>query len=239
MSTSAVRRVTRWTPYRPNAKTPWNLERVVHLHRRAALAATWEELQRDLADGCEASIDRLLQGSARGAPTRPRADKTSDGLAAAAAASADILRLEASWFYRMLFGRDPLRERLTLMWHDHFATSQLKVLDVAAMKAQNDELRAKARAPFAGLLSCMMRDRAMLLWLDASSNRKENPNENLARELLELFTLGVGEYSERDVKEAARALTGWTVDKWARAIRRRAARRRAQGDPRKSGTLRC
>ena len=79
------------------------------------------------------------------------------------------------------------------------------------MKRQNETLRKYAFAPFGELLRAMVRDPALLLWLDAPANRKEHPNENLGRELLELFTLGVGNYSEDDVKQAARALTGWTV----------------------------
>ena len=97
------------------------------------------------------------------------------------------------------------------MWHDHFATSQLKVEDVEAMHRQNETFRRHARGPFGDLLRAMLCDPALLVWLDAPSNRKGKPNENLARELMELFTLGVGHYSERDVKEAARALTGRTV----------------------------
>jgi uncharacterized protein (DUF1800 family) len=111
----------------------------------------------------------------------------------------------------MLFSPDPLLERLTLMWHDHFATSQLKVEDTAAMRAQNETFRHLARGPFGELLRAMLRDPALLVWLDAPSNRKGKPNENLARELLELFTLGVGRYDEKDIRETARALTGRSV----------------------------
>src|SRR5262249_52775177 len=120
-------------------------------------------------------------------------------------------RLKAWWVYRMLFGPDPLGERLTLLWHNHFATSAAKV--GTAVHRQNDLFRAHARAPFGDLLQAAARDPALLVWLDAQANRKGHPNENLARELMELFTLGIGHYSEQDVKEAARALTGWTVVK--------------------------
>ena len=109
----------------------------------------------------------------------------------------------------MLFGPDPLAERLTLMWHNHFATSNLKVDDLGLMRRQNETLRSLCRAPFGQLLRAMLRDPALLIWLDAPDNTKGHPNENLARELMELFTLGVGPYSEDDVKQAARALTGW------------------------------
>ena len=111
----------------------------------------------------------------------------------------------------MLLGPDPLGERLALMWHNHFATGNQKVNDLAAMRRQNEIFRRHARAPFGELLNAAVRDPALLIWLDAPANRKGHPNENLARELMELFTLGIGHYSEADVKEAARALTGWTV----------------------------
>jgi uncharacterized protein (DUF1800 family) len=111
----------------------------------------------------------------------------------------------------MLFTPDPLTERLTLVWHNHFATSQLKVEDVEAMRRQNETFRRHACGPFGDLLHAMLSDPALLAWLDAPSNRKGKPNENLARELMELFSLGIGNYTEVDVKEAARSLTGWTV----------------------------
>ena len=112
----------------------------------------------------------------------------------------------------MMFGPDPLTERLALMWHNHFATSNLKVDDLPAMHDQNQHIREHARSSFAKLLNVAVRDAALLIWLDAPANRKGHPNENLGRELMELFTLGIGHYSEKDVKEAARALTGWTVN---------------------------
>src|SRR5262249_44222442 len=113
--------------------------------------------------------------------------------------------------FGMLFGPDPLTERLTLMWHNHFATSNLKVDNLSLMRRQNELFRKLGRAPFRELLSALVRGPAMLIWLDAPGNRKGKPNENLASELLELFTLGISNYTEMDVKETARALTGWTV----------------------------
>jgi uncharacterized protein (DUF1800 family) len=129
----------------------------------------------------------------------------------AAVASGNPNRLKAWWLYRMLFSPDSLGERLALMWHNHFATSNRKVQDLALMREQNDLLRQHARAPFGELLQAVVKHPAMLVWLDADANRKGHPNENLARELLELFTLGVGNYTEDDVQAAARALTGWAV----------------------------
>jgi uncharacterized protein (DUF1800 family) len=196
-----------WAPYVPSAKAPWDLARVAHLHRRAGFAATLRELQRDLADGPATSIDRLLAGRAReGVPENFAA--VADQLAQRAGEPA---ALKAWWVYRMYWGPDPLGERLTLLWHNHFATSNDKVSDTAAMRRQNEVLRAHGRGPFGELLRAVVHDPALLVWLDAPANRKGSPNENLGRELMELFTLGVGHYTEADVKEAARCLTGWKV----------------------------
>ncbi len=197
--------------YEPTAEAPWDRRRVVHLHRRAGFAATWDEIERDLKDGPRASIDRLLQGKSRTRGVPDDFASIATLLADTAVAANDPARLKAWWVYRMLFGPDPLGERLTLLWHNHFATSNLKVDDLAAMRRQNDVLRFHARAPFGTLLEAAIHDAALLIWLDAPANRKGHPNENLARELMELFTLGIGHYTENDVREAARALTGWTV----------------------------
>jgi uncharacterized protein (DUF1800 family) len=204
-------RLAHWEPYAPDAKAPWNLKRVVHLHRRAGFAASWDELQRDLKDGPEKSLDRLLKDEAK---THTPADfaATAEVLGDAAATASEINRLKAAWFYRMVFGPDPVGERLTLMWHDHFATGYAKVRSVPAMRHQNDTFRKHARARFPDLLNPAVREPALLVYLDAPANRKGHPNENLARELMELFTLGIGHYTEADVKEAARCLTGWNVE---------------------------
>jgi uncharacterized protein (DUF1800 family) len=200
-----------WASYVPDESCPWTLRRVAHVHRRAGFAATWDEIQRDLKDGPQASIDRLLTGKSRRKGVPAEFEATAKLLAESAVNSNDPGRLKAWWVYRMLFGPDPLTERLALMWHNHFATSNLKVEDLAAMHQQNQQFRELARAPFGKLLNVVVRDPAVLRWLDAPANRKGHPNENLGRELMELFTLGIGHYTEGDVKEAARALTGWTV----------------------------
>jgi uncharacterized protein (DUF1800 family) len=200
-----------WAPYVPDEAMPWDLRRVVHLHRRAGFAATWEELRRDLKDGPEASIDRLLEGKSRSCGIPADFAAFADRLADRALAAPDSSRLKGWWVYRMLFGPDPLTERLTLLWHGHFATSNAKVDNLALMRRQNETLRSLCRAPFGRLLHAMVRDPALLVWLDAQENAKGRPNENLARELMELFTLGIGPYSEGDVEQAARALTGWKL----------------------------
>src|SRR3954447_9937841 len=184
-----------WAQYVPDDDAPWDLRRVVHLHRRAGFAATWDEIRRDLKDGPGPAIDRLLAGKApaRGVPDGFAA--FADRLADLALAAPEPNRLKGWWVYRMLFGPDPLTERLTLMWHNHFATSAAKV--GMAVFRQNEIFREFARAPFGELLGRVVRDPALLLYLDAQVNRKGHPNENLGRELMELFTLGIGHYTEQ------------------------------------------
>jgi uncharacterized protein (DUF1800 family) len=200
-----------WAQYVPDSEAPWNLRRVFHLHRRAGFAATWNELERDLKDGPEPSITRLLEGKSRSCGIPLDFATFADRLADRALAAPEPNRLKGWWVYRMLCGPDPLTERLTLMWHNHFATSNVKVNDLALMRRQNETLRSLCRAPFGKLLHAMISDPALLIWLDALDNTKVHPNENLARELMEFFTLGVGHYAEEDVKQAARALTGWRL----------------------------
>jgi uncharacterized protein (DUF1800 family) len=121
-------------------------------------------------------------------------------------------RLGLWWANRMLATRRPLEEKLTLFWHGHFATANNKVRDARMMQRQNEMLRARASGGLRDLLIGILKDPAMLVFLDNGENIKTRPNENFGRELLELFTMGVGNYSERDVREAARAFTGWTND---------------------------
>jgi uncharacterized protein (DUF1800 family) len=109
----------------------------------------------------------------------------------------------------MILTPHPLRERVTLFWHNHFATSIAKVKLPALMRDQNLLLRRHALGKFGPLVQAVSKDPAMLVWLDSNANVRGKPNENYARELLELFCLGVGNYTEADVREAARAFTGW------------------------------
>src|SRR5947208_2670037 len=160
-----------WAPYSPDDALPWDLRRVAHLHRRAGFAGTWGELQRDLQDGPEKSIDRLLAGTAS-LHVPPEFNSTANLLGDAAVAVNESGRIKAWWFYRMLFGPDPLGEKLTLMWHNHFATSNAKVQDLSIMRRQNETFRRLARAPFGELLNASVREPALLVYLDASANRK-------------------------------------------------------------------
>ena len=123
------------------------------------------------------------------------------------------LELREWWFREMMTTPSPLTEKMTLFWHNHFATSQQKVRFTPFLYQQNIMLRRNAMGNFGTLLREVARDPAMLIYLDGANSRKEQPNENFAREVMELFTLGEGHYTEKDIKEAARAFTGWSVDR--------------------------
>jgi uncharacterized protein (DUF1800 family) len=120
--------------------------------------------------------------------------------------------LRAWWVREMLSTPSPLTERMTLFWHNHFTSGQDKVRNPQQMAQQNMLLRRDALGNFGELLHGVAKDPAMLQYLDGASNRKGKPNENFAREVMELFTLGEGRYTQRDVSEAARAYTGWSLD---------------------------
>lgn len=125
---------------------------------------------------------------------------------------AQMQRLQRWWLGRMIETANPLQEKLTLFWHGHFATSYRTIENSWHMLLQNRLFRAHAAGNFGTLLGAIIRDPAMLAYLDNNDSRKEKPNENLARELMELFSLGEGHYSEKDIKEGARALTGYTFE---------------------------
>lgn len=123
------------------------------------------------------------------------------------------LALRAWWYREMLDTRSPLTEHMTLFWHNHFVSSQQKVKSPQLLYRQNVLLRQYALGNFGTLLHAVAKDPAMLLYLDNATNRRGHPNENFAREVMELFTLGMGNYTEQDVREAARAFTGWSLNR--------------------------
>ena len=117
------------------------------------------------------------------------------------------------WFGRLMNSQAPLREKMVIFWHDHFATSLQKVKQPALLLKQNELFREHAFGDFKALTHAMLRDPAMMLYLDTQASVKGKPNENFAREVMELFTLGEGNYTENDIKEAARAFTGYRFDR--------------------------
>lgn len=202
---------TAWEAYRPGADGPWDVARVAHLHRRAGFGATWGQIRRDVADGYEASLKRILDGDTHGPDGRPTREfeELSDLMEQDAHRQPSIERLQLWWLFRLLFTPFPLAEKMTLTWHSHYATSNEKVRSPLRMLEQHVTLRRLWRAPVSRLHAALLHDPAMLKWLDGTDNTRERPNENLGREFLELFALGEGQYTERDVREVARALTGW------------------------------
>ncbi len=124
--------------------------------------------------------------------------------------TANMRQVQLAEAARIICFDAPLRAHMILFWHDHFAVSASKVASPPVMEAHFGLLRQNALGSFGAILNAVSKDQAMLFWLDQQENKKGKPNENWARELLELFTLGIGRYSESDVKECARAFTGWT-----------------------------
>jgi hypothetical protein len=196
-----------WEPYRPCADAPWDLKRVGHLFRRTTFGATYARMQQALKDGPEKTLERILEGG----PGLEAFDAEMAPLADSIVRVNNGLQLRDWWLYRMLYSPHPLREKLTLFWHNHFATSNAKVNNAGYMLRQYQLLQKHALGSFAQLLKQMSFDPAMMVWLDTRDSKKGNPNENYARELMELFSLGIGNYTEKDIREAARAFTGWSL----------------------------
>ncbi|MHC4543774.1 MAG: DUF1800 family protein [Planctomycetota bacterium] len=191
-----------WAAYKPDAQRPWNLAQAGHLYRRAAFGATWDQLQQALSDGPQQTINKLLRPQADIAAFNSTYDEYETG-------SADSLK--AWWLRRMILTPHPLLEKMTLFWHSHFATNNAKVKNARLMQRHVQLLRSQALNSFQALLKGISRDPAMLIWLGAEANRKARPNENFARTFMETFTLGPSNFTEKDVKEAARSFTGWFV----------------------------
>ena len=192
-------------PY--DATTGWTHREASHLLSRAQFGFTPAELDRATNEGMDATLTRLTEVQ----PESTDFSRAETSLRQAAISTGSIDNLKIWWLYRMRYSANPLTEKLTLFWHNHFATSNAKVNSVPYMLRQNELIRTNAAGDFKQLLHSMSRDTAMLIWLDGNANRKRHPNENFAREIMELFALGVGNYTERDIQEAARAFTGWHV----------------------------
>jgi uncharacterized protein (DUF1800 family) len=193
----------------PERDAPWDARAAAHLLRRAGFGASPAEIGRAVDRGLEGAVKDLFdEGPAQESQFQDTFRRVSGRLVD----FSDAGQLQAWWCYRMLTTRTPLREKLTLFWHGHFATSVRKVEDVFLMHQQCETLRRLAWGNFRDLVLAVSRDPAMLVYLDGEASTKEHPNENFARELMELFTLGIGHYTEKDVREAARAFTGWHRD---------------------------
>ena len=224
------------SPWVPSPEEPWDREAACHLLRRCGFGATKERVDRALEEGVEATVESLLS---------PSGDARSRTAEALLARGERLVRrrntpLMGSWWLQwMSQTSDPLRERLTLAWHDLFAVSDAKVNSARLMFDQNKALRTHALGNLRTLArEGITRSAAMLRFLDADSNRKGQPNENLARELFELFLLGIGNYTEIDIREGARALTGLRAPPRGSAVSEALARRRAENHLREAWIVR-
>ena len=186
---------------------PFGKRQAAHLARRTGFGPTASEVAALGELGVDRAVDSLLHPSEPDLefPAYPDTEKLYDPKVRNGVA-------KLWWLDRMLRTKHPLVEKMTLFWHGHFATSINKV-PANYMVGQIDLFRSQALGNFRTLLSSVSKDPAMLIWLDNRYNVAAHPNENFAREIMELFALGLGNYTEADVKDAARAFTGWTLDK--------------------------
>ena len=196
-----------WAPFEPGPDGDWDLAAAAHLYRRAGFGATWGELGQAMAGTPAAAVERLVHGGEGSEAFEKHLIDSARSLLS----GSKIENLAGWWLYGMLNAPRPLHERMTLFWHGHFATSFAKVRHAELIFQQHQVLRRHALGRFGDMLTAIARDPAMLLWLDSATNRRSHPNENFAREVMELFCLGLGNYSEDDIREAARAFTGWEV----------------------------
>jgi uncharacterized protein (DUF1800 family) len=215
----------------PLPSSRWDYDAAGHLLVRAGFGGSPAEIQELTDCGLQQGIEKLLTS----VPTQPAAPTWAyptslkdlfDQIRLAATPEEKVQARQAFnkanreqmaeliqwWTQQMTDTKAPLQEKMTLFWHGHFATSAIKVRPAYKMWLQNQTLRTHALGNFGALTKAISRDPAMLVWLDLVSSHKENPNENFARELMELFTLGEGHYTESDIKESAKAFTGYRID---------------------------
>ncbi len=228
----------------PLAAKDFDVPAAAHLLWRAGFGGTWEEAEKLSAMGLDAAVQKIVHF--------PEADPPPMPPCAALAEESDrdfqqrmrslgeeerqrarqerqqeerdkVEALKLWWLGRMLHPEHPFQEKLALFWHGHFASGfPDKIERTFPLWQQNQLFRSRGRSAFLVLLEAVSRDPAMLVWLDNASSTREHPNENYARELMELFTTGVGAYTEKDVRESARAFTGWSVDRdeWSYQFRK-------------------
>ncbi len=220
---------------KPLDKDKWNYALAAHLLNRAGFGGPPQQIDKLTELGMDGAISSLLDYEKIPDATHnpdwahPNPDELKqyrDAIKNAATPEAKrlaqqeenkvrqkrFLELRGWWLQRMASGPRPLQEKMVLFWHGHFATSAEKVQNPYYMWRQNELFRRLATANWQLLLLEAGKDPAMLVWLDQAQSRKEHPNENFAREVMELFALGEGHYTEHDITEGARALTGWSLD---------------------------
>ena len=197
---------TVWKKWQPSATRPWDVRSAAHLIRRAGFGTTHSELERYVRQGFGETLDELFSMKELDA-----FDSQMRPMEQVLTSSRNPQQLASWWLLRMNQTPCQLMEKVTLFWHGHFATGAAKVDNARAMLNQNRLFRQHALGRFEPMVQGISRDVAMLIYLDSEDNRKTRPNENYARELMELFCLGPGNYSEQDIKEIARCFTGWQI----------------------------
>ena len=206
-SLEAVDPAWAWMPFQPDQQRPWTRKLAGHLLRRAAWGGNATSLQQTFEQGPQAAIDRLLDPDADVAAFEQQ--MRGDEEAVARASSIDSLA--AWWLRRMQRTPFPLQEKMTLFWHSHFGVSQGRVNDALLMLRHIQTLRQHALGSYRDLLEAASQDAAVLLSVGADRNRRLQPNESFVRQLMERYSVGPGHYADEDVREAARAFTGWSV----------------------------
>jgi Protein of unknown function (DUF1800) len=215
----------------PLAPSRWNFDVAAHLVVRAGFGGSPSEIEKVQALGLERAVNHLVEATPDPDPPPAWADLraqndlrtqvqqtlTHESPQLGRKLLSEQFRNEINdltfwWITRMVNTASPFLEKMTLFWHGHFATSGQKVRAAFKMWLQNQALRENALGNFPTLVKAISRDPAMMIWLDLLHSKKESPNENFARELMELFTIGEGHYTESDVKEAARAFTGYRIN---------------------------
>ena len=219
---------------KPLSSERWNFATAAHLLNRAGFGGPPSEIQK-LADlGPDRAVAFLLDYEKIPDPTpnpewaKPDPARAEQYRAAQKASPEEkkqmqkeeqqrerehMMELRGWWLNRMVKGPRPFQEKMVLFWHGHFATSVEKVRSAYFMWRQNELFRRLATGNWQQLLAEAGKDPAMLIWLDQAQSRQNHPNENFAREVMELFALGEGHYTEKDITEAARALTGWSLER--------------------------
>jgi uncharacterized protein (DUF1800 family) len=217
------------TPLNPKQ---WDITKAAHLLNRAGFGGTPAQIEALFQAGFDGAVEAVLNGpddsqqfpkpanlspvnfmemreQYRMLPEQERREKFKE---MQKAQRGDMLELVTWWLNRMAQTPFPLREKLTLFWHGHFATSVQKVKMSYLMWQQNETLRQNALGNFGSMVKAISRDPAMMIYLDTRESKRDHPNENFARELMELFTLGIGNYTEDDIQQSARAFTGYRIN---------------------------
>jgi len=195
-----------WKPFEPTDERPWDNRLAAHLLRRSGFGGTVKEIKEAQAAGPAKTLEQIFDRT-----NDASIEKEMISSARLLTGGSDASQLASWWLLRMIKTPCPFLEKMALFWHGHFATGADKVQNARAMFRQNQLIRKHALGKFQPLVEDISSDVAMLVYLDSEENRKTRPNENYARELLELFCLGTGNYSEKDIKEIARCFTGWEI----------------------------